>query len=109
MSDPLAPQKLQLKKDADLRVTWGDGAESVYPIAYLRARCPCASCKQLRESQSKSRLTVLPSSFATSGPIVAVRAEMVGNYALRIDWSDNHGSGIYSFAYLREIAPPQKL
>jgi DUF971 family protein len=29
----------------------------------------------------------------------------VGNYALRIDWSDSHGSGIYSFQYLREICP----
>jgi DUF971 family protein len=30
---------------------------------------------------------------------------LVGNYALRIDWSDTHGSGIYSFQYLREICP----
>jgi len=33
---------------------------------------------------------------------------MVGNYAIRIDWSDDHGSGIYSFQYLREICPDYK-
>jgi len=106
MGDLLIPTKLALKKDSDLSVTWPDGTVSVYPIAYLRSRCPCATCKTLRESQQKSRLTVLPTSFV-SGPITVVKAEMVGNYAIQIGWSDNHGSGIYSFSYLREIAPPQ--
>jgi DUF971 family protein len=30
---------------------------------------------------------------------------MVGNYALKIQFSDGHDSGIFSFAYLREICP----
>lgn len=106
MNAPPTPAKLSLERDRDLTVTWDDGTTAVYPITYLRARCPCASCKQLREQMTKSRLTVLPD--APSGPITVVSAEMVGNYALQIQWSDNHGSGIYSFSYLREIAPPQK-
>ena len=31
--------------------------------------------------------------------------EAVGNYAIRIQWSDGHGSGIYSFEHLRNICP----
>jgi DUF971 family protein len=31
--------------------------------------------------------------------------EPVGNYAIRIQWSDGHGSGIYSFEHLRKICP----
>jgi DUF971 family protein len=31
--------------------------------------------------------------------------EPVGNYAIRILWSDGHGSGIYSFEHLRKISP----
>jgi DUF971 family protein len=27
----------------------------------------------------------------------------VGNYALRIVWSDGHDSGIFSFRYLRDL------
>ncbi len=27
----------------------------------------------------------------------------VGNYALRLTWGDGHSTGIYSFAYLREL------
>ena len=30
-------------------------------------------------------------------------AEPVGNYAIRINWSDGHNSGIYSWEHLRRI------
>jgi DUF971 family protein len=33
---------------------------------------------------------------------------MVGNYAIRIRFSDGHDTGIYSWAYLREIDPGNK-
>ena len=38
----------------------------------------------------KPLLTILPGNYAK--PLAALSAEMVGNYALRIDWSDDHGS-----------------
>lgn len=65
--------------------------------------CPCAQCRETRAagSQAKGRLTILPGNY--SGPITVVAAEPVGNYAIRIDWSDGHGSGIYTFEYLREL------
>ena len=31
--------------------------------------------------------------------------EPVGNYAIRINWSDGHSSGIYSYDHFREICP----
>jgi len=40
--------------------------------------------------------------------LTVLDAELVGGYAMRLDWSDNHGSGIYSFQYLREISPQKK-
>jgi len=30
--------------------------------------------------------------------------QVVGNYALRFDFSDGHRTGIYSFEYLRQLA-----
>jgi DUF971 family protein len=120
MDDRTTPLRLNLKKDEKLEIEWRDGVRSTYPIAYLRSMCPCASCKAVRggyESghppaieavpldapKKKLSLSILPGNFAQ--PLSAVKAELVGNYALRIDWSDNHGSGIYSFEYLREISP----
>jgi DUF971 family protein len=107
------PISLNLKRDEQLEVEWQDGRRSVYPIQYLRSMCPCAKCKTIRTGEDphqlaqpakkSSRLTVLPGNYAT--PLRAESAELVGNYALRIEWSDRHGSGIYSFTYLREICP----
>jgi DUF971 family protein len=110
-SDALSPQttpiRLNLKKDEKLEIDWQDGHRCVYSISYLRTMCPCAMCKAVREenqaSKPKSRLNILPGNFAE--PLKAIGAELVGNYALRIDWSDQHSSGIYSFEYLREICP----
>jgi DUF971 family protein len=98
------PTRLNLKKDEKLEIGWQDGTQSVYTIAYLRAMCPCAQCKAQREEQRqrKSLLRVLPGNH--SQPLAATAAELVGNYAIRIDWSDQHGSGIYSFEYLRGIS-----
>ena len=31
--------------------------------------------------------------------------EPVGNYAIRIVWSDGHGTGIYSWEHFRRICP----
>ncbi len=102
---PPKPRKLDLKRDEHLRIEWEDGIVSVYPIGYLRAQCPCAKCKEDRKQQAerKSLLTVLQGNY--SQPLRAIKAELVGGYALRIEWSDEHGTGIYSFGYLKEIAP----
>jgi len=105
--------RLDLKKDEKLEIDWADGLKSVYSLTLLRSMCPCAQCKLVRDGtdphdispapKKKPLLTILPGNY--SGAITVVNAEMVGNYAIRIDWSDDHGSGIYSFQYLREIAP----
>ena len=120
MTPQTTPLRLNLIKDRQLEIDWQDGRRCVYPIDYLRSMCPCAQCKVVRAGPAgdappaggataatkKARLTILPGNYAQ--PLSAVSAELVGNYALRIEWSDQHGSGIYSFTYLREICPEPK-
>ena len=62
---------------------------------------------ELREQRARNPLTVLPASPADAGPLAAEAAELVGNYAVRITFSDGHDTGIYSWTYLREIDPGQ--
>jgi DUF971 family protein len=112
----ITPVQLDLKKDQKLTVRWQDGLVSEYGLQYLRTMCPCAACRIQRDGKDphdigpavkkKPLLTVLPGNYAE--PLRAMGAELVGNYALRIEWSDQHASGIYSFAYLREISPKKK-
>ena len=106
----IRPKNLDLKKTEGLSVTWVDGSTSFYPIAYLRKMSPAADQKELRAEMARNPLTVLPSSAANSGggPIHAESAELVGNYAIRIRFSDGHDTGIYSWAYLREIDPAKR-
>ena len=114
MTDQTTPIRLHLKREQGLEVDWADGRRCLYTLQYLRSMCPCAQCSGVREGgqpaaggeapKKKPLLTILPGNSAN--PLAAVAAELVGNYALRIDWSDEHGSGIYSFQYLREICPP---
>lgn len=108
MSPQTTAVRIDLKKDQRLLVEFADGRTVEYPLGLLRAKCPCASCKALREqmaNQPKRRSLTVLTGGQYSGPMVVIGAELVGNYAIRLDWADNHGSGIYSFAYLREIDP----
>lgn len=97
------PARLDLKKDKGLTIQWADGSTSYYSIAYLRRMSPSAEARMLREQIQKNPLTVLPTSSGR-GPLTAVDAEFVGNYALRLRFSDGHETGIYSWEYLKSIA-----
>ena len=99
------PSKLTLDREKGLDIVWADGEVSHYSLSYLRTLCPCASCKEVRagSKEKKSSLAILPGNYAN--PLKVESVERVGNYALRLQWSDEHGSGIYSYQYLREIMP----
>jgi len=66
-----------------------------------------AYCQTSLYAGTMNPLTVLPAKAprTAQGPLVAVDAEMVGNYAIRIRFSDGHDTGICSWGYLREIDP----
>lgn len=100
-----APEAIDLKKAEGLRVTWHGGGESYYTIAYLRRMSPSADMRQLRDEMDANPLAVLPSGVGAGGQVVATDAELVGNYGLKIVFSDGHATGIYSWDYLRSIDP----
>ena len=93
------PLSLNLKKDEKLEIHWDDGKRSVYPISLLRTMCPCAMCREVRKDrepvQKKTSLTILPGNF--SAPLTALSAELVGNYALKIEWWTSTAAGFIHF------------
>jgi DUF971 family protein len=81
----------------DLTIEWKDGTVSHFPFFALRDACPCAGC--VDEMTGKKVLD--PKRIA---PDIHIRScEYVGNYALRIVWSDGHDTGLYAFGFLREL------
>ena len=104
--DQFRPVDLNLDRKEGLRIKWADGAESLLPLAYLRKRCPCATCRETREQVPPSSglsLTILPTGIERA--TVFADAHLVGNYAIQITWADGHSTGIYDFRYLRAISP----
>lgn len=90
-----------------LTITWSDQHISEFALRWLRANCPCATCREER------RVAALQTDLLTlsSGPIPSTQiagAELVGNYAIRLKWTDNHDTGIYAFSLLREACPCQQ-
>ena len=98
----LFPKSIKLSAPKGIEIQWTDGHKAVYPYAYLRTRCPCAACRD-RPPVVKAEPDPLP--IFGKGPIKATGAEQIGHYAIQFTWNDGHSSGIYSFAYLREICP----
>ena len=89
----------------ELRITWGDDRVSRYPLRWLRANCPCATCREERRRTTRDDAAFGADELRlTSGPLPSTQianAELVGNYAMRLEWTDGHATGIYAFADLR--------
>jgi DUF971 family protein len=100
---------IHVSSGAGVDITWSDGHASHYDFHYLRDLCPCAGC-----ADEKRKRAELAQHAPASGPAAlplfkpkpkARSAEPVGQYAIKISFSDGHSTGIYSFEYLREICP----
>jgi DUF971 family protein len=95
----LMPTKIKRVSPNQTDVTWNDGHFGSYPSWYLRENCPCADCVDEFTGERK----IVPGSIPAS--LERVHVELVGNYALQFNWSDDHNTGIYSFDLLRDICP----
>jgi DUF971 family protein len=91
-----APARVELDRRASLTLGWDDGTELRFGLEELRANCPCAECRGLREQG----LPVWPKPQSPR-PLEAVTAELVGGWGLTITWNDRHDTGIYPWSLLR--------
>ena len=104
MEDTLCtdPEHLAISKSRGIHIDWKDGAKSDFTNEYLRDHCPCAACTGVHGTEPRPKTEDNPLKlFQPKMRMLAVEA--VGNYAIKITWSDGHATGIYSFAHLRKI------
>ena len=104
MTDVTDPEHIAISKSKGIKIDWKDGHTSDYELQYLRDKCPCATCTGAHGTP--------PRQPAASSPLQLYQprlkmldVEPVGTYAIRINWSDGHSTGIYSWAHLRSICP----
>ena len=91
------PTRIYQAGPATLAILWSDGRESRYPVRELRLACPCATC---RDEMTGERI-LDPARIPED--VRPVHLGSVGNYALKIRWSDGHETGLYSYDRLREL------
>lgn len=91
---------------SELAVNWSDGHTSLYPFSLLRSACPCAECRGGHDKMSAEPdpdVFLLPLEDTPASHLKTV--ELVGAYALTIEWEDGHHFGIYNWYYLRALCP----
>lgn len=90
------PDSIEVNDKNEFLVAW-PGTLVVVPALRLRDACACAEC--IEEGTGRKLLQT----GAIPADIRALRIDPVGSYAIQIQWSDGHGSGIYSWDLLRRI------
>jgi DUF971 family protein len=95
MAEPW-PTELRLDKDKRvLTVTFDDGQSFALPAELLRVLSPSA---EVQGHSPDQRVTV-----AGKKNVGIARIEPVGNYAVRIVFTDGHDTGLYVWEYLRQL------
>jgi len=98
-----APWPVELrvfKEEGRLEIDFSDGKHFALPAEYLRVESP--SAEVMGHGGPSTRTFV-----AGRRHVKIVSLEEVGHYAVRILFDDGHDSGIYSWAYLRELGDAQ--
>jgi DUF971 family protein len=96
----LSPANIQLIGDS-LAIAWSDGTESYLPLEFLRRACPCASCGGEPDVMGT---VIRPNVTYGSGSFVLRSWQLVGGYAIQPFWADGHGTGLYTYPYLRQLS-----
>ena len=94
-----APVEIGRANQHDIKITWQDRHESLYPARELRLKCPCAGCVD----EFTGAIRIIPNHIPQDVHPLSIK--LVGNYAITIQWSDGHHTGIYSFDLLRKLCP----
>jgi ATP-binding protein involved in chromosome partitioning len=93
----ISPLSLGQDGPGVLTVEWSDGHKGRHRVRDLRLACRCAQCVDEWTNQQ----TLDPSSVPED--VRPVTIEPVGLYGLQIEWSDGHGTGIFTFEVLGSL------
>jgi DUF971 family protein len=90
------PVEIRLAKDRRaLHVTYDDGRTFSLSAELLRVTSPSAEVQGHSEAQRKT--------VGGKRNVTILSVDPVGNYAVRIGFDDMHATGIYSWAFLRDL------
>ena len=90
------PVEIRLPKDRRaLQVSFDDGSIFNLPAELLRVTSPSAEVQGHSEAERKT--------VGGKRNVTILSVDSVGNYAVRLGFDDMHSTGIYSWAFLRDL------
>jgi DUF971 family protein len=96
-------QPLDIQQIGDqLAIKWDDESETFISLQKLRQHCPCAGCKG--EVDIMGNLYKNPDRPLATNAYQLVSMKKIGGYAIQPVWADGHGTGLFSFDYLKRLA-----
>ncbi len=96
MTADAPPIGIKLRKQSRcLELGWSDGRDDALSFEYLRVQSPSAEVRGHGPGQARLQ--------HGKRDVRITRIEPVGNYALRLVFSDGHNSGLYTWQYLRQL------
>src|SRR5829696_748783 len=88
------------RRDDGLLIEWDQrGHVGFFPARALRLACPCAACVEEMSGRPLLDAATVPLDIQPAS------LQLVGAYGLRVNWSDGHATGIYTFEHLRRDCP----
>lgn len=93
------PANIRVHRDKGvLELVWSEEQISMIPFRSIRQDCRCAACineftgERILDQQSVPE-TIRPEDVS-----------IAGNYALKVRWSDNHDSGLFTWDHLWQLS-----
>ena len=94
----IVPIEIGRANKHDILVKWKDGRETVFPARFLRLACPCAGCIEEMTGRKVLNESSVPDD------VHPLSISPVGRYAIQIQWSDGHNTGLYTWERLFDLA-----
>ncbi|OSM04328.1 gamma-butyrobetaine hydroxylase-like domain-containing protein [Magnetofaba australis] len=85
----------QKRAEGVVETTWDNGESLTFTDEELRVFCPCADCRGHTPDQAKL--------IDGKQGVKITGIEAVGHYAVKISFSDDHDSGLYSWDMLYDL------
>jgi DUF971 family protein len=96
----MTPKKIKIGPSRlDLQISYENGINLVIPSTFLRKFSPSAENKNNLNLENLKKFNGISIS----------KLEAVGNYAIRVHFSDGHNTGIYSWEYLFSLGENLKV
>jgi DUF971 family protein len=100
-SRAIVPTRIDQHSRTEMLLSWNTGDAFSVPYVELRLYCPCANCVDEHTGERTIQRSAIDPSIRPTG------VQLIGRYAIQINWNDGHSTGMYHYDRLFELCKKQ--